>query len=271
MSVVPLTHALDLNEFGSKAYHLGAALRAGLPVPPGFALSVEALSQVHADDAVTVRSVCTLFGELGAPVAARSSAIGEDGAAASFAGQHLTVLNLCDHDAVIDGLKRVRQSAHTEAALGYRAKQGIAGPIRIAAVVQQLVEPLCAGVLFTRNPVTGAHEQVIEAAWGLGETVVAGLVTPDHYRLGREGRVLEIRIGEKDIAMRRLPSGGVHEVDVAPALVNAPCLNAVWLTRLHDLAMRCEACFGPALDLEWAIAGDQLYLLQSRPISVVRG
>jgi pyruvate,water dikinase len=130
-----------------------------------------------------------------------------------------------------------------------------------------LVDADCAGVLFTRNPMTGADEIVIEAAWGLGETVVAGLVTPDHFRLSADGRIVEQRIGEKDIAMRRAADGGTHETSIAPELVEAPCLDTAALARLVALAREATALFGPAIDLEWAFAGGALHLLQARPIT----
>jgi pyruvate,water dikinase len=267
VSIVALQEARDANEYGGKAAHLGTALRAGLQVPPGYAISVAALLRVERNDPVTLARIGAIVAELGVPVAARSSAVGEDAEDASFAGQHITALNLMSAHETVDGLQRVYQSAHTEAALGYRKKKGITAPICVAAVVQKLVDPICAGVLFTRNPVTGAHEHVIEAAWGLGETVVSGLVTPDHYRVARDGRILAVQIGEKDLAIKRIASGGTEEIEVDPKLVHARCLDDAWLARLHDLALRCEATFGQDLDLEWAQVGEQLYLLQSRPIS----
>jgi pyruvate,water dikinase len=270
VSIVELEHADDILTFGGKAFHLGSARRAGLPVPPGYAVSVDALAQIERREPLPVARVQALFAELGAPVAVRSSAIGEDAEDASFAGQHLTCLNLMTEAAVVDAFALVYDSAHTEAALAYRQKKNITAPIRVAAVMQRLVDPICAGVLFTRNPVTGADERVIEAAWGLGETVVAGLVTPDHYRLGADGRVLEVRVGEKDLAVRRAASGGTYEAAVEPRLIEARCLDGAWLLRLHELATRCEAHFGRALDLEWARVGDELFLLQSRPISTGR-
>lgn len=270
MRVVPLEEAIDPAEFGGKAMHLGAARRAGLPVPEGFAVSVRALQAATRGDAGILKEISFVVAALGPPVACRSSAVGEDGAEASFAGQHLTLLNLLTLESVIDGLCSVHASAYADAALAYRKKKGLTTEIQIAAVVQRLVDPVCAGVLFTRNPVTGTDERVIEAAWGLGETVVAGLVTPDHYRMSRDGRMLEARTGEKDIAVRRDRDGGTREVEVAPELVEARCLDDTWLLRLNDLATSAEAHFGQNLDLEWARVGDALYLLQSRPISTGR-
>jgi pyruvate,water dikinase len=270
VSIVSLEDAGDPARYGGKAFHLGAALRAGLPVPPGYAVSVEALYEVEQGHAALRAQAGALVDKLGPPVAVRSSAVGEDAEEASFAGQHLTCLNVLDAEAVIAGLLRVYESAHCEAALAYREKRGISAAVSIGAVVQKLVDPVCAGVLFTRNPVTGANERVIEAAWGLGETVVAGLVTPDYYRVTRDGRVIETRIGEKDLAVRRNPLGSTSEVEVEAKLVHAPCLDMQALVRLHELAQRCETHFGSALDLEWAFADDVLYLLQSRPISTGR-
>ena len=271
MSIVRLQEASDAAAFGGKAFHLGAALRAGLPVPPGYAVSVAALDGIERADASLVARVREVVSELGPPLAVRSSAVGEDAEEASFAGQHLTCLNVMHAQGAVEALRRVYESAHAPAALAYRRKKGIDAPVQIGAVVQKLVDPVCAGVLFTRNPMTGADERVIEAAWGLGEAVVAGLVTPDHYRMARDGRLLETRAGEKDLAVRRDPAGDTREVPVEAALVHACCLDGEWLGRLHELASSCEAHFGQGLDLEWARVGDELHLLQSRPISTRHG
>ncbi len=138
---------------------------------------------------------------------------------------------------------------------------------RVGVVVQRMIEPECAGVMFTRHPMTGADMRVIEAAWGLGEAVVAGLVVPDHFTLGAGGEVLQRKIGVKDIALRSSPSGGTVEERVAADLVESTCLQDRHLSRLHELATRCEAHFGPGLDIEWAIALDELYLLQCRAMT----
>ena len=138
----------------------------------------------------------------------------------------------------------------------------------MAVVIQQLVAADCAGVLFTRHPATGADERVVEAAWGLGETVVAGLVTPDVYRWSRSGARLELRIGVKEIAMRPAPGiRGCAEVDVPAAQVRARVLSDSKLAALEDLAVRCEQRVGAAVDLEWAFVGERVYLLQCRRIT----
>jgi pyruvate,water dikinase len=121
--------------------------------------------------------------------------------------------------------------------------------------------------MFTQNPVTGADELVIEASWGLGEVVVAGLVIPDHYRVARSGEVLERTPGLKKVAVRTLPQGGTVEDPVAPELVEALCLDDGELAELNALADRCERIYGRARDIEWAIADGALYLLQCRAVT----
>ena len=121
--------------------------------------------------------------------------------------------------------------------------------------------------MFTKNPVTGADERVIEASWGLGEAVVAGIVIPDHYRVDRSGPVLERKPGLKRVAVRTVPGGGTVEERVAPELVERLCLDDDQLRELSRLASRCEQVYGPARDVEWAIAGGTLYLLQCRAIT----
>jgi pyruvate,water dikinase len=139
----------------------------------------------------------------------------------------------------------------------------------MGVVVQELVEADTAGVLFTRNPVNGADELVIEASWGLGEAVVAGLVTPDRFRLARDGSVLERAAGVKDVAVRTDPAGGTHQVEVPAELSRALCLDDSELAALHTLAVRCDEVFAESHDLEWAFAGGRLYLLQRRALTAI--
>lgn len=267
MKPTPLNEAHDEAHFGGKASKLARSLCAGLPVPPGFALGtthVEALAAGHEEAHGQLRAH---FAAMGGPCAVRSSAIGEDSETASFAGQHLTLLNVHHADHVGPAVLKVRESAHTESAREYRRKLGMGDKPSIAVVVQRMIEPDCAGVLFTRDPLTGANERVIEAAWGLGEAVVAGLVVPDNYALDSAGRVIRRRIGEKDIALRSNPQGGTIEEPVQQDRVHAPCLSDANLLDLHRLAALCENHFGNGLDLEWAFAAGRLYLLQCRAMT----
>jgi pyruvate,water dikinase len=263
----PLIDALDEAQFGGKAASLARSLRAGLPVPPGFALSsphVEALFGGHGE---TLEDLRTEFNGLAGPCAVRSSAIGEDSEQASFAGQHVTILNVRHVDQVAGAVLKVRESAHTESAHAYRRTLGMDDAPRVGVVVQRMIEPDCAGVMFTKNPLNGANERVIEASWGLGEAVVAGLVVPDNYGLDEHGRVLRRTAGQKDIALRSAPDGGTVVEPMADDLVTAFCLTDDMLSRLHDLAGRCESFFGAGLDIEFACAGNVLYVLQCRAMT----
>jgi pyruvate,water dikinase len=141
----------------------------------------------------------------------------------------------------------------------------------VAVVVQVLLDPECAGVMFTRNPISGADERMIEASWGLGEAVVAGTVIPDSYRVARDGEVLERRAGLKRIAIRSISTGGTVEEEVAPELVERLCLDDSRLAELNRLALRCEEVYGPDRDIEWAIADGTVYLLQCRAMTRVGG
>ena len=267
MKPTPLIEAGDEATFGGKAAKLARSLQAGLPVPPGFALAtalVDALADGHDAAHGHLRHS---FRQLAGPCAVRSSAIGEDSDGVSFAGQHLTLLNVSHEDAIGPAVLEVRQSAHTESAAAYRRELGMDGKPSIGVVVQLMIEPDSAGVLFTRNPLDGADERVIEASWGLGEAVVAGLVVPDHFALAADGRVLRRRIGEKDIALRANPAGGTLEEAVDEQRVNAACLSDADLLALHALATRCESVFGRGLDIEWALAGGNLFLLQCRAMT----
>jgi pyruvate,water dikinase len=121
--------------------------------------------------------------------------------------------------------------------------------------------------MFTRNPVNGAKERVIEAAWGLGEVVVAGLVIPDYYRLSPEGYVLECRIGDKDIVLQLIDTGGTKEIEIPVDKANERILQDTDLEKLHSLALNCELAYGKDLDIEWCMLDDAVYLLQCRAIT----
>jgi pyruvate, water dikinase len=264
---VDLPEADDERLLGGKAVQLGAALRAGLPVPPGFALPADFVAAIGAGDEDAAAQLAERYKRLGVPVSVRSSGIGEDTEQTSFAGQHLTVLNVRSAEDVVKSVREVWESGRSEAVLMYRKHFGVEGEPQIAVVVQQLVMPDTAGVMFTRHPLTGADERVIDASWGIGEAVVGSLVAPDHYRLSRDGAVLERTPGRKDRRLRILPDGGTAEEEVAGEHVRVLCLGDDELASLHDLALRCEAVYDGAHDIEWAIERDTVYLLQRRPVT----
>ena len=270
-AVVPLADARDDSIFGSKAVGLGEAARGGLPLPPGFALAGSIVEEVASGEEEAIREVADSVSALPLPLAVRSSAVDEDGADASFAGQHLTLLNIPSADEVPNALREIWWSANSDSAITYRKRVGLFTRPSVAVVVQKLLDPEAAGVMFTRNPITGADERMIEASCGLGEAVVAGLVIPDSFRVDRDGQVLERRAGLKRIAVRSLPTGGTVEEEVAPELVEKLCLDDERLADLNRLALRCEEVYGPDRDIEWAVADGQVYLLQCRAVTRVGG
>jgi pyruvate,water dikinase len=265
--VVSLAEVSDTSVFGSKAVGLGEAVRAGLPVPPGFALSGRIVEDVASGDEHATETVAAAMRPLGGPLAVRSSAVDEDGADASFAGQHLTLLNVRSEEELTTALREIWWSANSDSAITYRKRVGLFTRPSVAVVVQRLLDPDTAGVMFTQNPVTGADERMIEASWGLGEVVVAGLVIPDSYRIDRGGEVLERRPGLKRIVIRRDATGGTIEEDVPDELTERLCLDDLELEQLNQLAARCEQVYGPARDIEWAIADATVYLLQCRAVT----
>ncbi|HSV38127.1 MAG TPA: PEP/pyruvate-binding domain-containing protein [Nocardioidaceae bacterium] len=269
--IVPLLGAAEESLYGAKAVGLGDALRAGLPVPPGVALPGPVVDAIASGEAEATAALREAVADLPMPVAVRSSAVGEDSAGASFAGQHITVLNVPTIEDVESAVREVWWSANSDSAITYRKRLGVFERPSVGVVVQSLLDPESAGVMFTRNPINGADERMIEASWGLGEAVVSGRVIPDSFRLARNGQVLDSRAGVKKFAIRGVPGGGTVDEDVAPHLVESLCLSDEDLQALSGLAADCERVYGEGRDIEWAFAGGQLYLLQCRAVTVSAG
>ncbi|MGE0006064.1 MAG: PEP/pyruvate-binding domain-containing protein [Parvibaculaceae bacterium] len=265
--VVPFAKARETSLYGSKAVGLGDATRQGITVPPGVALSGDLVDAVASGDEEAIAKVDEAVADLAPPFAVRSSAVDEDGAAASFAGQHLTVLNVHSPADVPEAVREVWWSANSDSAITYRQKVGLFARPSVGVVIQTLLNPTAAGVMFTEHPVTGRDERLIEASWGLGEAVVAGLVVPDHFRLDRSGQVLERKAGRKRIAIRSLPSGGTFEEPVPPDKASQLCIGDAELAALGELALQCEKVYGPRRDIEWAFQDGVLYLLQCRAVT----
>ena len=265
---VELRLADDQAIYGGKSVQLGASLRGGLPVPPGWALSVDFVDAIVNGDAAVLSTLDAFLRDKPEPFAVRSSGVGEDASIASFAGQHFTELNRIGFADIVQAIHSVWSSGHSEGARAYRAKLGISEKPRTAVTLQKMVFPDCAGVMFTRHPVTGADEIVIEASWGLGEAIVEGMVIPDHFRFSKDGTPREKTAGTKDILVRALPGGGVEETPVDdPAKVNGFCVSDAQLGELVRLGVLCERQFGPGRDIEWGIEKNILYLLQCRAIT----
>lgn len=269
--IVPLVEADSEALYGAKALGLGDALRAGLPVPPGVALSGDEVDLIASGDPTATAALLAGVADLPMPVAVRSSAVGEDSAGASFAGQHITVLNVPSADEVEKAVREVWWSANSDSAITYRKRLGVFERPSVGVVVQSLLAPDSAGVMFTRNPITGADERMIEASWGLGEAVVAGRVIPDSFRVAHGGEVLDRRAGVKEFAIRSTPGGGTVDDPVAPDLVEALCLDDDQLHALAGLADDCERVYGAGRDIEFAFASGHLYLLQCRAVTVSAG
>ena len=269
MTALPLDEALDEAAFGGKTAQLAVARRAGLPVPVGVALSVSLVEAIARGEPAALSTLDRALQPLRPPLAVRSSAVGEDSTEASFAGQHLTRLNLRTTTHVREAVAAIRRSARTPAALDYRRRLGLPGQPRIAVLVQELVNADCAGVLFTRNPLDGADELVIEASWGLGEAVVTGLVIPERLRVSHDGSVIERSAGQKDVIVQPTKEGGTQEHQAPAELARTPCLTGARVRKLVALAHRCDHLFPGPHDLEWAFERSQLSLLQRRAITRV--
>jgi pyruvate,water dikinase len=204
-------------------------------------------------------------------VAVRSSATAEDLPEASFAGQQETFLNLEGYGEVLAAVKRCWASLWTARAIGYRARQRIEPEdLGLAVVVQTLVPAEAAGILFTANPVTGRRDQaMINAAWGLGEAVVGGLVTPDALVVDkRSGRVVERQIADKQVMTVRV-NGGTEQRPVPTELRSAPVLDDGAAAKLVELGVQIEDLYGLPVDVEWAWADGAFAIVQARPITAL--
>lgn len=202
--------------------------------------------------------------------AVRSSATHEDQESASAAGMHATLLNLMREDEVLDAIKICWSSLFRPRVLSYLRTMDEDVPVSVGIVIQAMVPADVSGVLFTANPLTGdSGEIVINAAYGLGSSVVDGRVTPDTYRVDKAtGQMRDQIIGDKVRQTLLDPSGGVREVAVDPALRERSALTEAQLLHLTELASRIDGHFGDARDVEWAFVGPQVYVLQARPIVV---
>jgi pyruvate,water dikinase len=202
--------------------------------------------------------------------AVRSSATAEDLPTASFAGQQDTYLNVVGPAAVLRHVSRCWASLFTERAVTYRRRRGIDHrTVHMAVVVQQMVDPVAAGVLFTADPVTSNRRVAsVEAGFGLGEVLVSGLVSPDVYTV-RDGAVVAKAVGTKQLAVRAAPGGGTREEPIDPQLRDQPALTDAQVVRLVQLGRRIEAHFGCPQDIEWCLVGGEFRIVQSRPITTL--
>ncbi|MXP21140.1 phosphoenolpyruvate synthase [Gordonia sp. HNM0687] len=207
----------------------------------------------------------------GVPVAVRSSATGEDGRDASFAGMNRTLTDIIGDDDLADAVTQCWMSLFGPRVVAYRAGRGFTGDPAMAVVVQQMVESRRAGVAFTADPGSGARDRVaVEGALGLGEVVVSGLVQPDTYIVAKSGEILDVHVGHQDFRIVRDADGHDIRAELGPELADARVLDDDTLRRIVDLALAVEQHYGCPQDLEWATdASGGVWLVQSRPITTL--
>jgi rifampicin phosphotransferase len=297
-----------IDAVGGKAVNLGILIAAGLPVPTGFCVTTHAYRDAVADrldklidqlaepsnaDSLsrladqarsTVlaapvsdelrQTIVEHYRALGeeAPVAVRSSATAEDLAYASFAGQQDTYLNVVGAEAVVDAVQRCWASLWTDRAVSYRNTHRIDHrTVSLAVVVENMIDAVAAGVMFTANPVTGTRRQtVIDASAGLGEAVVSGAVNPDHFVVDTTSHtIVQRQVGDKRMVVLSRPGGGTdaHHRDERS---NEPCLTDGQVLELVDLGRRVTEHYGAPQDTEWALDGmGRFWLTQARPITTL--
>jgi len=261
MKIVWFNQRANADEIGGKGFRLCRLTQAALPVPRGFCVTVTGMETVTPAD---IREALVQLGSKS--VAVRSSAVEEDSGVASFAGIYITRLNLCLVEEIVDALHEIRRSASSPAAAAYRLKRGITAEPRMAAVVQEFLNPDASGVLFMTDPLEGTRRIVVEGAWGIGESVVGGRVTPDRWVLSPQGDLIFKTISDKDVAT--VPDqNGITEIEVDSCRRKRPCLEEDSLGDLFQLAVACENLFGGPQDIEWALVLNRIWLLQSRPIT----
>ena len=286
---------LEVMRAGGKGASLARMASLGLPVPPGFVVPADALAaalgdraeelaSLSADDAERAQrivaetdmgpelreEVTAAYRELGGdvPVAVRSSACAEDSQEASFAGQQETYLDVRGADDVVERIRDCWGSFFSERALFYRAQKGSLDDLGMAVVVQRMVSADVAGVLFTVDPVRRRKDRmVVEAVFGLGEACVSGQVTPDNYVLARDGALKRRRLSVQPLVIEGAPEGGTVERELDPAEGGAATLAEDQLRELARLGEDLQGRLGGPQDIEWAIEGGELYVLQARPVT----
>ncbi|WP_327046920.1 phosphoenolpyruvate synthase [Microbispora sp. NBC_01189] len=260
---------------------------------PSIDAQLDLLSRVRPDDRAAIRALSAdvrrvvegvimpddLVAEIGesltrlgehASYAVRSSATAEDLPTASFAGQQDSYLNIVGLAEILRHVRRCWASLFTERAVTYRRRNGFDHrKVRMAVVVQRMVFPDAAGILFTADPVTSNRKiATVEAGWGLGEALVSGLVSGDVHTV-RDDQVVTTTIAAKQRSVQASPGGGTQEVPVEPRRQTRPALTDAQVVRLVRLGRRIEAHFGRPQDIEWCLAGDEFHIVQSRPITTL--
>ena len=290
---------LSVADAGGKGASLARMTSLGLPVPPGYVIPSGALAASLPDGGDELRAlarardaeaaqtlirtveldpalreaVLGAYATLGdgredVPVAVRSSACAEDSEAASFAGQQETYLHVRGPDDLRARIRDCWASFFSERALFYREQKGSLDDLGMAVVVQRMVSADVAGVLFTVDPVQGRKDRmVVEAVFGLGEACVSGHVTPDHFVLARDGTLKRERLTVQPLAVVSGPEGGTVEQQLSPDEGGRATLGQDELRELARLGADLQERLGGPQDIEWALEGGELYVLQCRPVT----
>jgi len=202
-------------------------------------------------------------------VAVRSSATTEDLAEASFAGQQETFLNIKGNADLLEAVKKCFSSLYTPRAIYYREKQGF-GKVRalLTVVVQKMVNSDKSGVMFTKNPIQDDENVVIEAVFGLGEGIVSGKIHPDNYKVSEDLKIVEKTLAEKKIALVKSSSGKTEEIKLTDKKSKQQVLSESQIKNLAEVGLRIEKHYKKPQDIEFAVEGRELYIVQSRPITI---
>lgn len=260
---------------GGKAASLSRLL-ARWPVPEGFAVcfEIEPGQCAEIDERRVMHAyqqLCERLGEKDTCVAVRSSAVDEDGQNISFAGQHESYLNLHGGPAILKGIQRCLNSMQSERALCYRQQHGLGLPKRAAVLVQQLVRADVSAVVFSADPCSGDREHIlVNATFGLGESLVSGTATPDLYLVNKHSLAVETCLIAEKARMTVAVGDGTVEIATPRILQREPALQPWQVADLAKMALRLEAEQGWPVDLEYAFREKRLYLLQCRPITTLR-
>ncbi|MBI2592579.1 MAG: PEP/pyruvate-binding domain-containing protein [Candidatus Colwellbacteria bacterium] len=263
----------DSSLVGGKGASLGELTRAGIPVPPGFIVTTDVFRKFAYDsvDEALRAEILSAFDKLGAErVAVRSSAVAEDSSSASWAGQLETYLNVTRED-LINRIKDCCNSIKSKGALAYAEDKNVSeDQLAVAVVVQKMIDSEVSGVVFTVNPITkDENELMIEAGFGLGEMMVQGMITPDSFVVDK--KTLEIK--NSDIktqeTMMIFKNGETKEVEVPDDKKSEQALDDDQVIELAKLALKIENHYGSPQDIEWALEKENIYILQSRPITTL--
>jgi pyruvate,water dikinase len=293
--ITGLPSAADATRLGGKATNLQRLLQHGFPVPAAVVITADAYRTHVAREDVTaalrasrfadaraaieampldselIAQITAALPELGdAPIAVRSSATSEDGRAHSFAGQHDTVLAVRGLDGVCAAIRRCWASLWSDRAVAYRERAALDhADVAMAVVLQRCIPADVSGVLFTCDPVSGRTDRiVIEATLGLGEILVSGRVAPDRFVVDKASlATIERTSGAKTIALIADATGGTRERAVRPEHAQSLCLSDAMASHLAEFGRQIERTFGIPQDIEWAVAGDQVWLLQARSVT----